>query len=153
VGPVFGEDFADDVWDPSFSPKEKSVGRPPSSLPILVWCSLATGALLAGGVMLAGIGLLGDALPTVRGGYPTIPGLLFEHPVGFPSFLSVGAAGLVLVTGLAVRPRRMGAVMSVLIGLAGLLCIGVVAVSSLNIIESRLNGLQTVHPTQRQIAR
>jgi hypothetical protein len=153
VGPVFGEDFADDVWDPVFSPKGKagvqstSVGRA-----VLVWCSLATGALLAGGAMLVGIGLVGDAIPIVRG-YPTVPGLLFEHPVVFPALLSVGAVALVLVTGLAVRPRGVGVVASVLIGLAGLVCIGIVAVSALDIITMTLSVVRTAPAAELQFVR
>jgi hypothetical protein len=154
VGPVFGEDFADDVWDPAFTPKgEARVESNSVRRPILAWCSLATGALLAGGAMLVAIGLLGDALPTVRGGYPTVPGLLFDHPVMFPAFLSVGAAVLVLVTGLVVRPRGVGAVASVITGLVSLFCIGVVAVSALNIIQIGLTVVRTAPGGELQFAR
>jgi hypothetical protein len=154
VGPTSPDDFSDDAWDPAFSPKGRAAVQSTSvSRPILVWCSLATGALLAGGAMLAAIGLLGGVLPTAPNFYPTIPGLLFHHPVGFPTLLSGGAAVLVLVTGLALRPRGLGAALSVFCGLAGLLCIGVVAVSSLSLIESLLGAVPKGPPGHRQIAR
>jgi hypothetical protein len=121
---------------------------------LLVWCSLASGALLVGGALVVAIGRLGASIITLTGGkLPTVPGLLFAYPLAVPGALAGGATAAVLGTGWLVRPRGLGLAMSVLCGAAGLGCLAVVAVSSLALVESVLGAFPKSPPAGPAVGR